>query len=157
LALFCLTWVALRSRCRGGPLWPPLRDSEQGWPQRATPTTTPTWLMDAARLLDGKYAVDRIVLWALLPAFLLLAFYGSFSGLMQELSGYPGLNIAGFPHAEALGLGSWIVFGLLLIAMLTSFWQRRHSAYLLGAITLLAGTIPLLAGRIENQLATATA
>src|SRR6185369_2621827 len=41
LALFCLTWLALRLVVRrGGPPWPPLRDAEQGWPQRATPTTT---------------------------------------------------------------------------------------------------------------------
>src|SRR6185437_5106126 len=76
LALFCLTWLALRG----------LRDAEQRWPQRATPTTTPSWWADASRLLDAKYAVDRIVLWALLPAFLLLAFYGSVSGLIQELA-----------------------------------------------------------------------
>jgi len=27
-----------RRNCRGGPPWPPLRGSAQGWPQRATPT-----------------------------------------------------------------------------------------------------------------------
>ena len=41
--------------------------------------------------------------------FLLLAIYGAFSGVTQELaalgSGYTGYNIAGFPHQEALGLG----------------------------------------------------
>jgi hypothetical protein len=112
-------------------------------------------------LLDSSYAVDRFVLWALLPAFLFLAVYGSLSGMTQELaalgSSYPGFNIAGFPHEEALGLGSWIVFGLLLVAMIASFWERRHSAYLLGAVAVLAGTIPLLAGRFESQIATATA
>jgi hypothetical protein len=108
-------------------------------------------------LLGGKYTVDRVVLWGLVPAFLLLAVYGALSGLTQELSGYPTFNIAGFPHEEALGLGSWIVFGLLLIAMLGSFWQRRHGTYLLGGVTVLAGMIPLLAGRFESQIATATA
>ncbi|HEU4837561.1 MAG TPA: hypothetical protein VFS90_24235 [Pyrinomonadaceae bacterium] len=158
LALFCLAWLALRllarrrRNSRGGTPWPPQRDGEQGWPQRATPTVTPL-----TTLLDGKYAIDRFLLWALIPAFLLLAVYGSLSGLTQELAGYPGFNIAGFPHAEALGLGSWIVFGLLLIAMLVSFWERRHNSYLLGAITVLAGVIPLLAGQFENQIATATA
>src|SRR6185369_3191172 len=93
----------------------------------------------------------------LVPAFLLLAVYGALSGVMQELAGIGGINIAGFAHAEAFGLGSWIVFGLLLIAMLVSFWERRHSVYLLGALIVLTGAIPLLAGRFESQVATATA
>lgn len=101
--------------------------------------------------------MNRFVLWALAPAFLLLAVYGALSGLTQELSGFPGFNIAGFPHQEALGLGSWIVFGLLLVAMLGSFWQRHHGTYLLGAVVILTGLIPLLAGQFESQLATATA
>jgi hypothetical protein len=113
--------------------------------------------VDASRLLNGKFAVDRFVLWALVPAFLLLAVYGSLSGITQEVAGYPGFNIAGFPHAEALGLGSWIVLGLLLIAMLGSFRERKQNTYLLGAIAILSGAIPLLAGQFETQLATATA
>jgi hypothetical protein len=164
LALFCLMWLALRrmanryaNNCRGGTPWPPVPrenacDLDNGWPQRATPTITPL-----STLLGGKYAVDRFVLWALAFAFLLLAVYGSLSGITQEIAGYPGFDIAGFPHAEAFGLGSWIVLGLLLVAMLASFWERRHYAYLLGAIAVLAGAIPLLAGQFESQLATATA
>ncbi|HEY4426468.1 MAG TPA: hypothetical protein VGN10_19810 [Pyrinomonadaceae bacterium] len=155
LALFCLVWLALRGLiCRGGPLWPPsAEDSTDGWPQRATPTVDSSMIS----LLDGKYAVDRFLLWALAPAFLLLAVYGSFSGVTQELAGYGGFDIAGFPHQEAFGLGSWIVFGLLLVAMIASFWERRNKAYLLGAVAVLAGTIPLLAGQFETQIATATA
>ena len=150
LALFCLVWLALRLLARRG-------SDRRGGPSVAAPTVAP----DAARLLDSKYAVDRFVLWALLPALLLLAVYGALSGVTQELaalgSGYAGFDIAGFPHAEALGLGSWIVFGLLLVAMIVSFWERRHSAYLLGAVAGLAAAIPLLAGQFENQIATATA
>jgi hypothetical protein len=155
LALFCLGWLALRGRiCRGGPLWPPVvGDSTDGWPQRATPTVVPSM----TSLLGGKYAVDRILLWALVPAFLLLAVYGSLSGITQELAGYRGFDIAGFAHQEAFGLGSWIVFGLLLVAMIASFWERRKNAYLLGALAVLAGAIPLLAGQFETQIATATA
>lgn len=155
LALFCLVWLALRVIiCRGGPLWPPAAwDSTAGWPQRATPTVDARWV----RLLDGRYAVDRFLLWALVPAFLLLAVYGSLSGVTQELAGYGGFDIAGFPHAEAFGLGSWIVFGLLLVAMIGSFWERRSNSYLLGAVAVVVGVIPLLAGQFESQIATATA
>ncbi len=156
LALFCLAWLALRLLtrriCRGGPPWPPQRDSNVGWPQRATPTVTPL-----TTLLDSTYSVDRFVLWALVPAFLLLAIYGALSGVANELAGFAPLDIAGFPHAEAFGLGSWIVLGLLLVAMLVSFWERRLNAYLLGAVAVLAGAIPLLAGQFENHIATATA
>ena len=66
-------------------------------------------------------------------------------------------DLAGFSHAEAFGLGSWIVLGLLLVAMLVSFRERRNNAYLLGAVAVLAAAIPLLAGQFEHQIATATA
>src|SRR6185503_13953919 len=169
LALFCLGWVALRlglsavrriepSSVAPGQLPLPRPFIRLTRRHRArfcaldgaelTPLTT---------LLDGKYAVDRIVLWGLVPAFLLLAVYGALSGVMHELVGFAGFNIAGFPHAEAFGLGSWIVSGLLLIAMLVTFRERRHSAYLLGALIVLTGAIPLLAGHFETQIATASA
>ncbi len=134
LALFCLTWISLRlvlRRVRG------------------------------ASFLNSRFTVDRFLIWLLIPAFLLLAIYGSFSGIARELLSwgeqYGGYNIAGFPHGEALGLGSWIVFGLLLLAMLLSYWERRHNAFLLGALVVLSGAIPLLAGQFEYQIATATA
>src|SRR6185369_13573877 len=116
---------------------------------------------DAWRLLDDEYSVDRILSWALIGAFLLLAVYGALAGVTQELaawgSGYPGYDVAGFPHQEALGLGSWIVLGLLTVAMLVSYWERRREAYVLGALVVLSGAIPLIAGLLETQVATATA
>jgi hypothetical protein len=144
LALVCLVWLTFRLLVR-----------------RARSASQAAWLTDAARLLDDNYAVDRFVVWLLVPSFLLLAIYGSLSGVTRELSalgsGYAGLDVAGFPHNEALGIGSWVVLGLLLMAMLMSFWERRRYAYLLGAIAALSGTIPLLAGHFENEFATATA
>jgi hypothetical protein len=144
LALFCLTWVALRFVVKGAFAKRP----------------DESWLKDAWRLLDS-FSVDRIIGWLLPGAFLLLALYGSFSGITQELaalgSSNRGLNIAGFPHQEALGLGSWIVLGLLLLTMLANFWERRHRIYLLGALAVFSAVIPLLAGQFETQGATATA
>ena len=134
LTLFCLTWISLRLLVR--------RVSD-------------------ASFLNSRFTVDRFLIWLLIPAFLLLAIYGAFSGITRELlafgSRYGGFNIAGFPHAEALGLGSWIVFGLLLLAMLLTYRESRRSAFLLGALAVVSGIIPLLAGQFENQLATATA
>jgi len=135
LALFCLFWLALRLLAR--------RYLSNSGVHGATPTIAPS--------------IDRFLLWALIPAFLLLTVYGALSGVTLELAGYGGLDIAGFSHQEAFGLGSWIVLGLLLVAMIGSFWERRSNVYLLGAVAVLAGAIPLLAEQFETQLATATA
>jgi hypothetical protein len=144
LALFCLAWLALAFVVKRA-----LRDAPE------------SWLADTWRLLDARYSVDRVLGWFLLGAFLLLAIYGSLSGVTQELaawgSGHAGFNIADFPHQEALGLGSWIVLGLLLVTMLASFRERRQGMYLLGAVATLSAAVPLLAGQFENQIATATA
>jgi hypothetical protein len=135
LALFCLTWIALRHVVRRFKLSP--------------------------HPLDSRFALDRFLVWLLIPAFLLLATYGAFSGITRELAApgteYAGFNVATFPHAEALGLGSWIVLGLLLVAMLLTYWERRRGVFLLGALAVLSGIIPLLAGQFESQIATATA
>ncbi|HEU4711292.1 MAG TPA: hypothetical protein VFS76_06985 [Pyrinomonadaceae bacterium] len=141
LALFVLLWMALRYVVR-----------------RRAPADGGHWLNDARRLLNDDASVDRILAWLLAGAFLLLAIYGAFSGLSRELrAGSSGFDVAGFPHQEALGLGSWIVLGLLTVAMVTNFRDRRRGEYLLGALAVLAAAIPLLAGLFESQLATATA
>lgn len=147
LALLCLAFLALRFLVR-----------------RAVPkhdNGPESWLSEAARLLDARYLVDRVLVWFLLGAFLLLAGYGSFSGVTQELggwsTGYPGFNVADFPHQEALALGSWILLGFLTLTMIASFWERRRGVYLLGAVATLWAIVPLLAGQFESELATATA
>ncbi len=144
LTLFVLVWIALRLIV-----------------QRRQPAGGEHWLNDAARLLGDNASVDRILAWSLVGAFLLLAVYGAFAGVTQEFSplgsGYQGFDFAGFPHQEAIGLGSWIVLGLLTVAMLANFWERRREEYLLGALVVLAAAIPLLAGLFESQVATATA
>lgn len=135
LTLFCLAWIALRLIVRR--------------------------VSSRLQLLESRWAIDRFLIWLLIPAFLLLAIYGSLSGVARELlalgTEYGGFNIANFPHEEALGAGSWIVFGLLIIAMLLTYWERRRTAFLLGALAVLSGIIPLLAGQFESQIATATA
>ena len=144
LTLIVLAFVALRVIVR-----------------RRMPGVEKHWLDDAWRLLDDDYAIDRVLSWMLIGAFVLLAVYGALAGVTQELaawgSGYPGFDVAGFPHQEALGLGSWIVLGLLTVAMLVSYWERHREAYLLGALFVLSAAIPLVAGLFETQVATATA
>jgi hypothetical protein len=142
LALFCLMWLAFRFLVK--------RHDVAG----------DSWVSDARRLLDTRYSVDRIIAWSLLGAFLLLAIYGSLSGITRELAAlgtsYKGFNVADFPHQEAFGIGSWIVLGLLLLIMLANFWDRHRGKYLLGALAILTAMIPLLAGQFETQIATAT-
>ena len=139
LALFCLTFLAARFLVR------------RVLPDPANPT----------RRLFDTYAVDRLLVWVLVGGFLLLAGFGSFSGIVHELSGignnFTAIDVAKFPHWEAYGLGSWIVLGLLLIAMVGTFWERRRGIYLLGAVATLSAVIPLVAGWFESQIATATA
>jgi hypothetical protein len=145
LVLFCLAWLALRFLV-----------------QRALPKYGETvWVRDASRLLDTNVSIDRVLSGMLLGTFMLFAVYGAVSGLTRELtalgSSYPGLNIAGFAHHEALGLGSWILLGLLAVLMLANYRERRQREYLLAAIVVLTAAIPLLAGRFEAQMATAAA
>ena len=146
LAFFCLTLLALRFLLRRAP---------------TTPDGPESWQSAAARLLDTRYSVDRLLVWLLTGAFLVFAVYGAFSGVVQELAGVPtatpSFNIAGFPHQEAFAFGSWILLGLLALIMIASFWDRRRRIYLLGALATLAAAIPLLAGRFETHISTATA
>ncbi len=119
------------------------------------------WSSAAWQLVNTRFAFDRLVSWVVLGGFVLLSIYGALSGVKQELTGRgsdaPVWNIAGFPHQEAFALGSWIVLGFLVIALLANLWERRRAVYLLGAVGALATICPLLAGRWETQIATASA
>lgn len=148
LTLLCLVWIGLRLLVKRA--LPKDDDGSQG-----------VWLRDASRLLDTDYAVDRLLAWSLLGAFVVFAVYGALSGLTRELevlgSDWSGVNIAGFPHQQVLALGSWILLGLLTVLWLANFWERRRQEYLLAAIVALSAALSLLAGRFEAQMATATA
>lgn len=148
LALFCLAWIGLRFVVRRTL-------TKTGDGQRSG------WLHDASHLLDTDYSIDRLLSWLLLGAFMLFVVYGSLSGLTRELlalgNAYAGVNIAGFPHQEAIALGSWVVLGLLTVLMLANFAERRREEYLLAALVVLSAAIPLLAGRFEPQMGTAAA
>lgn len=160
LVLLSLVWVALRfgfARLR-------VRESEVRSPaQESTDKGGPVddWADAASRLLNINFAFDRLVTWVVLAGFTLLAAYAAFSGVKQELTAWgsavPTWDIVGFPHQLVLGLGSWILLGLLVIVMLANLWQRRHADYLLGALAVLVLVCPLLAGLWETQVATASA
>lgn len=156
LVMLSLAWVSVRLAVRKSLVAVPLTTA-----QTAEPSDRKSWITDLWKLLDTNLSVDQLVSWIAVPSLLLLALYGSASGLARQLTSrsvdYPGWDIAGFPHWEALGLGSWIVLGLLTLTMIGSWWERRHKAFLLGAVATLAAALPLIAGRFEFQIATATA
>lgn len=112
-------------------------------------------------LIDAPWAFDRIVTWGLLSVFLLLAIYGALPGVTRELTAQgidnPTWNIAGFPHQEAFGIGSWIVLALLVVALIANAWEQRRAVYVLGAIAALTSIAPLIAGAFEANIATASA
>ncbi|MGH9967003.1 MAG: hypothetical protein ACREBG_04090 [Pyrinomonadaceae bacterium] len=112
-------------------------------------------------LVGSRWAVDRVVNWVVLIGFVLLAIYGALPGVTRELTAQgidnPAWNIAGFPHQEAFGFGSWTLLGLLVVAMLANAWERRRGVYVLGAVLALSTICPLLAGRFETDIATASA
>ena len=145
LLLVGLVWIALRIVCR----------------RVAEVNTADHWSVAAWRLLNVRYAIDRIVSWIVLTAFLLFVLYGAASGVTHELaaygSDYSGFNLAGYPHQEVLGFGSWIVFGLLLLTLLAHAWERRRSEYIVTAMVCSAAAVPLIAGLFEYEVAVASA
>lgn len=167
LILLSLCWVGLRIFTR--PSVPEPQPS-------ASPENTATVGEAAAHEADGQEslsgvawqflnsswpAFDRLVMWGVALGFVLLAAYGAMTGIRQELATRGTVahawNLAGFPHEYALGIGSWMLLGLLLMAMLASFWERRRAVYLWGALLTLSAACSLLAGKFEAQLATASA
>ena len=160
LVLLSLAWIAVRLGV-GRAQRSSAQMNVEGH-DAASDVSHDDWLAAAGKLLNGSgFAVDRVLSWAILGAFVLLAVYGALSGVTQELASLgshdPGWNIAGFPHQEALGIGSWILLGLLAITMIANLWERRSAVYLLGALVALSTIVPLIAGRFEDQIATASA
>jgi hypothetical protein len=133
LVFLCLAWATLRLRLRN---------------------------TSASQLVSSGFVFDRLVLWSFLPAFWLFATYGALSGLVRETllppASYHGINIANFPHEEVLGPGSWILLAFLILTMLVTVWERRNGKYLVGAMALMFGALPLFAGQFESDPATAS-
>jgi hypothetical protein len=151
LLVASLAWAGLRFLVRADRV----TNTEEGG------DTERSWLKDIRHLLNAQVSFDRMVLWSVLVAFVLLTIYGALAGVKQELtargSASPVWDIAGFPHQLALGTGSWIVLGLLVLALLVNLRQQRRVIYLLGTVVALAAACPLLAGFWEPEVATASA
>jgi hypothetical protein len=163
LLLLSLGWIALRLIVSDKLKFVVQKDDHERQETASQPSNTPSpnWLSDARRLLDSRMSFDRFVTWSILAGFVVFTIYGALSGVRQELtargSETPVWNLGGFPHQAALGLASWILLGLLVIALLANVWERRRAIYCLGAVGALATMCPLIAGWWEAQIATASA
>ncbi len=156
LIMLSLAWAAIRLAAkRLAPFARTVEESATGSPADVDHRN---WTTSLSGLLDQQWSFDRLVAWFVLGGFLLLTIYGALSGIRQELTTERAvLNLVGFPHEQAFGPGSWILLGLVIIAMLLNFWERRRSIYFQGAIVALLALCPLLAGGWESEFATASA
>lgn len=162
LILLSLAWIAVRLAIKRMTPPPSAGSSREESPNESSrEVKNANWATPAWRLLDSQWSFDRFTAWFVLMGFLLLAIYGALSGLRQELTGQGTdttvWNIAGFPHQQALGLGSWILLAFLIVTMLANLCERRSAVYFLGAVAALIAVCPLLAGMWETQIATASA
>jgi len=140
LALMCLAWVAIRLVLR--KLFP---ESEPG---------------RLSRIATGV-AFDHLLSAALLFGFVILLLYGSATGIGYELTDSARTpatyDFAGHPHALIFGIGSLLLLVVLLAVMVGNAIERRRGAFVLGALLALWCVCPLIAGRFEPQVATASA
>jgi hypothetical protein len=142
LGLMCLGYVAVRS------VWRRARtDSNEGRIGRI--------------VVEGPIAFDHLLSFGLVVVFAFVLLYGSATGIALELSKSARTprvyDFAGHPHALIFGIGSLILLIVLLSLMVTNLLVRRHEAFVLGAGVVLWSLCPLIAGRFESQVATASA
>lgn len=165
LALFALGWVGVRIGIRAV--------AERG--------KTSDWLVDVRRLMAPSWPTfDRLALWSAVVVLVGLVVYGVVPGVAQELSprvfadlaafqgGYETIEgrlvpaarafeISGIAHDAALGLGSWLLLGSVLLTLVLGQWERFRRLDLLGAMFVASIIVPLMAGRWEGDVAVASA
>jgi hypothetical protein len=112
-------------------------------------------------IVDSRVAVDHVLAFALVFGFAIVLLYGSATGVGYELANPARISrvydFAGHPHALVFGIGSLILLVVLLAVMLANLFSQRHEAFALGTVVVLWSLCPLVAGRFESQVATASA
>lgn len=138
LALLCLAWVGLRMVLR-----------------KFFPGSGPNWL----RRILTQVSFDHVLSVALLLGFTILLLYGSATGIAYELTTTNRIadtyDFVGHPHALIFGIGSLFLLIVLLASMVGNAFARRP--FVLGILLALWCVCPLVAGRFEPQVATASA
>jgi hypothetical protein len=141
LGLFCFVWIALRYVVR-----------------RMIPHEhSGVWRI----ILDSKVAFDQVLAIVLIFAFTIVMVYASATGIGHELTNpartFLTYDFAGHPHALMFGLGSLLLLITLVVSMVGNAFEQRHEIYVWGTVIALWGLCPLVAGRFESQVATASA
>jgi hypothetical protein len=144
LGVFCLMWLAVRAFARKRAAGP--AEQEQNWILRL--------------LLDMPVAFDHLLAGALVIGFVLLTAFGTASGISKELTSpeqSPLVFDLGFPHQLIFGASGLILLIILLAVMFGNQRERGSYAFALGTLVMLWSVCPLLAGRFESQVASASA
>jgi hypothetical protein len=145
LGLICLAWVVTRSVLR--KISP---EEELGSRSRIKQV-----------ILSKTVAFDQLLALTLVIAFVVLLLFGSATGINLELANTAGrpqiFDLAGQPHALIFGIGSLVLLVVLLAAMIGNIFESRKGAFALGTLVVLWSICPLVAGRFESQVATASA
>jgi hypothetical protein len=144
LGVICLAWIVTRSVLRKVSA-----ENEPANPSRIK------------RVILGKsIAFDQLLALALVIGFAMLLVFGTATGIAGELTNVVSVrpfDIAGHPHALIFGIGSLVLLVVLLAVMIGNIFERRQEALVLGTLLVLWSICPLVAGRFESQVATASA
>jgi hypothetical protein len=144
LGMFCFIWLALRIFARERVA----RDIEK----------EPSWIEKL--LVDMPVAFDHLLAGALVIGFVVLTVSATGFGIRKELTSPERSPLAfdfGFPHELIFGVGSLILLIILLGVMFGNQRERGSYPFALGTLLMLWAVCPLLAGRFESQVATASA
>jgi hypothetical protein len=151
LGLICLMWIAIRMLARrqfaGAQADPGRGKSETEDKTERVGTET------LRMVLDMPIAFDHLLAGALVIGLTVLTVFGAASGISKELTSAernpPVFDLLGFPHELIFGLGSWALWGILLVLMLGNLRERRRGEFALGALIVLWTVCPQVAGRFE--------
>ncbi len=123
-------------------------------------------------------AFDRGLNVVLLIVLMALAVYGTLPGVAQELTprklawqlnsqppdmavrSVPPLaafELQGIPHDHALGYGTWLLAGVLIVVFFAAQWAHYSSWRVLGIVAIVAMACPLLAALWTPEVAAASA
>jgi hypothetical protein len=143
LGLMCLGYFALRAVLR-----------------RARPNSSERGRVTRI-ILESRFAFDHALALTLVFAFAMVLLYGSATGIGYELSNpvraVRVAEFAGHPHQLIFGIGSLVLVIVLTTLMVGNLIERRSEAFALGTVVVLWTLCPLIAGRFESQVATASA
>ncbi|HEX2519003.1 MAG TPA: hypothetical protein VHK04_05635, partial [Castellaniella sp.] len=153
-----------------GLIWVGVRIGTQRWSsafRRVGSLLNPPWL-----------AFDRVLNVALLIVLIGLSLYGALPGVAQELTprklawelndqpsdmtvrAVPPLaafEVPGIPHQHALGYGTWLLAGLLIVVFCAGQWERYTPWRVFGVVAIMAMACPLIAAMWTPEVAAASA